>query len=152
MIKYYRGNKFPLQGMQERLLMALAMKDVDDVVIGAPYIITDDLIKSLNIKKVVHVRTREDQVKPEFAGIDPFEVPKAQNIYVELPAVENDLTLEDIARRIEANRAQFETKFNKRKEKQDDYYVNLKKSVSQMQAAADDSSPEHSNGFANSTT
>ena len=71
-------------------------------------------------------------MKPEFVGVDPFEVPKAQNIYVELPAVENDLTLEDIARRIEANRAQFETKFNKRKEKQDDYYVNLKKSVGQM--------------------
>lgn len=60
MIRYYRGSKYPLQGMQERLLMALAMKNVDDVVIGAPYIITDDLIKSLNIKKVVNVRTRED--------------------------------------------------------------------------------------------
>ena len=116
--------------------MALALKYVDDVVIGAPYIITDDLIKSLNIKKVVHVRTREDQVKSEFADIDPFEVPKQQNIYVELPAVENDLTLEDIARRVEANRAQFETKFNKRKAKQDDYYVNLKKSISQLGLSA----------------
>ena len=134
MIKYYRGSRYPLQGMQERLLMALAMKDVDDVVIGAPYIITDDLIKSLNIKKVVHVRTREDQVKPEFAHLDPFEVPKAQNIFVELPAVENDLTLEDIARRVEANRDQFENKFNKRKAKQDDYYLNLKRSVSQLKA------------------
>jgi len=133
MIKYYRGSKYPLQGMQERHLLALAMKNVDDVVIGAPYIITDDLIKSLNIKKVVHVRTREDQVKPEFAAVDPFEVPKAQNIYVELPPVENDLTLEDIARRIEANRAQFESKFNRRKAKQDDYYVNLKKSMSEVQ-------------------
>ena len=35
--------------------MALAIEDVDDVVIGAPYIITEDLIKSLNIHKVVHV-------------------------------------------------------------------------------------------------
>ena len=55
MIRYYRGSKYPLQRMQERLLMVLAMKYVDDVVIGAPYIVTDDLIKSLNIKKVVHV-------------------------------------------------------------------------------------------------
>ena len=46
--------------------MALSMRYVDDVVIGAPYIVTDDLIKSLNIKKVVHVRSREDQVKPQF--------------------------------------------------------------------------------------
>ena len=56
--------------------MALAMKYVDDVVIGAPYIVTNDLIKSLNIKKVVHVRSREDQVKPEFQDLDPFEIPK----------------------------------------------------------------------------
>ena len=55
MIRYYRGNKYPLQGMQERLLMALAVKYVDEVVIGAPYVITEDLIKSLNITKVVHV-------------------------------------------------------------------------------------------------
>ena len=100
MIKYYRGNQYPLQGLQERVLMALAMKYVDDVVIGAPYIVTDDLIKSLNIKTVVHVQSREDQVKPEHSDIDPFEVPKAQNIFVELPPVENDLTLEDIALRV----------------------------------------------------
>ena len=97
--------------------MALAMKYVDDVVIGAPYIVTDDLIKSLNISKVVHVTSREDQVKPEYRHIDPFEVPRQQEIYVELPAVENDLTLEDIARRVEANRAQFEKKFKTRKAK-----------------------------------
>ena len=60
MIKYYRGASYPLQGLQERLLMALAIKDVDDVVIGAPYIITEDLIKSLDIHKVVHVQSRED--------------------------------------------------------------------------------------------
>ncbi len=93
MIKYYRGARYPLQGMQERLLMALALKYVDDVVIGAPYIITKDLITSLNIKKVVHVQSREDQVKEEHAAIDPFKVPKQQGIFVELPPVENDLTV-----------------------------------------------------------
>ncbi len=100
MIKYYRGSRDPLQGMQERLLMALAMKPVDDVVIGAPYIVTDDLIKSLGITKVVHVQSREDQVRPEFRDLDPFEVPKAQGIFEELPPVQNDLTLEDIAARV----------------------------------------------------
>ena len=97
MIKYYRGDQYPLQGMQERILMALAMKYVDDVVIGAPYIVTSDLIKSLNIKKVVHVQSREDQVKAKFADLDPLEVPKSLGIYVELPPVENDMTLEDLA-------------------------------------------------------
>lgn len=130
MIKYYRGSRYPLQGMQERLLMALAMKPVDDVVIGAPYIVTDDLIKSLGITKVVHVQSREDQVRPEFRELDPFEVPKAQGIFEELPPVQNDLTLEDIAARVQTNKAAFEKKFKSKKAKQDDYYLNLKKSTS----------------------
>lgn len=43
--------------------MTLACKHVDDIVIGAPYIITEDLIKSLNIDKVVRIiNTDEDSV------------------------------------------------------------------------------------------
>ena len=118
--------------------MALAMKYVDDVVIGAPYIVTDDLIKSLNISKVVHVRSREDQVKPEHQHIDAFEIPKAQDIYVELPEVANDLTLEDIARRVQANKAQFEKKFRSRKAKQDDYYTNHKTRQSSSSSTGSD--------------
>ena len=94
MIRYYKGTKYPLQGLQERILMALAIKYVDDVVIGAPYIVTEDLIRSLNIKRVVYVETDEDRVKEVNRNIDPYSVPKKQNIFVQLPKIENDLTLE----------------------------------------------------------
>lgn len=87
MIRYYRGNKYPLQGLQERVLNSLAIKYVDDVVIGAPYIITEDLIRSLNIKKVVNVLSAEDQVMECHRNIDPYSVPKEQGIYVELPKI-----------------------------------------------------------------
>jgi len=40
--------------------MALSCKYVDEVVIGAPFILTKDMIASLNIQKVVHVLTDED--------------------------------------------------------------------------------------------
>lgn len=106
--------------------MALAIEDVDDVVIGAPYIITEDLIKSLNIHKVVHVQSREDQVKPEHRSTDPFIVPKALNMFFELPTVVNDLTVEDIADRVYANKARYEQKFVAKKAKEEDYYANLK--------------------------
>ena len=49
MTRFYRGDSYPIISLQERILMTLACKHVDDVVIGAPYIITEDLIKSLNI-------------------------------------------------------------------------------------------------------
>ena len=40
--------------------MTLACKHVDDVVIGSPYILTADLIKSLNIKKVVKITDTDE--------------------------------------------------------------------------------------------
>ena len=59
-------------------------------------------------------------------------------MYVELPEVENDLTLEDIARRVEANKAQFEKKFKSRKAKQDDYYTKHKSRQSSSSSAGSD--------------
>lgn len=59
-------------------------------------------------------------------------MPKAQNIFVELPPVENDLTVEDIAKRVLDNKSAFETKYNDRKARQDDYYLRLKKSISEV--------------------
>lgn len=51
----------------------LSSKYADDVVIGAPFILTKDLIASLNIKKVVTFSdSEEDNVKPEFSESDQF--------------------------------------------------------------------------------
>ena len=48
-----KGNNFPILSLNERVLMVLANKYVDDVIIGAPYEITADLIKTFNISVVV---------------------------------------------------------------------------------------------------
>ena len=57
--------------------MTLSCKHVDDVVIGAPFVITNDLINSLNIKKVVTiVDTDEDKVMKKYSKIDQFAVPR----------------------------------------------------------------------------
>lgn len=50
--------------------MTVACKYVDDLVIEAPYVITEDLIKSLNISKVVNVITDEDCPLPAFKDVD----------------------------------------------------------------------------------
>jgi ethanolamine-phosphate cytidylyltransferase len=36
-VNYYKGHNYPLLSLHERVLMVLANKYVDDVVIGAPY-------------------------------------------------------------------------------------------------------------------
>lgn len=73
MTKFYKGQDFPILSVQERVLMTLACKHVDDIVIGAPLIITKDLITSLNIKKVIQITdTAEDTVLPQYQQIDPM--------------------------------------------------------------------------------
>ena len=73
MVRYYKGEVYPIQALQERILMTLACKHVDDVVIGAPFIITKDLIQSLNIKKIVTITdTLEDTVLDRYSNQDQF--------------------------------------------------------------------------------
>lgn len=114
MIRYYRGQKYPLLCMQERLLMALSCRYVDDVVIEAPYIITEDLIKSLNISKVVQIITDEDAVSMEHSLIDPNSVPKQMGIYLELEKDADELTVEKIAMRVLKNKEALQVKFFKK--------------------------------------
>ena len=83
MVRYYCGQEHPIICMQERLLMLLSCKYVDDVVIEAPYIITKDLLTSLNISKVVNVKTKDDKVLPEHEQIDPYAVCKEMGMYIE---------------------------------------------------------------------
>jgi ethanolamine-phosphate cytidylyltransferase len=81
MCKYYRGDLFPINSLQERVLMTLSCKYVDDVVIGAPYIITNDLISSLKINKVVVITdTEEDKPNRLNAKVDQFKVPRELGI------------------------------------------------------------------------
>lgn len=65
MTRFYRGADFPIQTLQERVLEVLACKYVDEVIIGAPFILTQDLIKTLNVAKVVSFDTEEDCILPE---------------------------------------------------------------------------------------
>jgi hypothetical protein len=48
-----RGPHLPIMNCHERSLSVLACKYVDEVIIGAPSIISDDLIKTFNIRLVV---------------------------------------------------------------------------------------------------
>ena len=57
---FFKGSNYPILSLHERGLMVLACKHVDVVVIGSNYQVTKDMIKSLNIHKVVHVRSNED--------------------------------------------------------------------------------------------
>jgi len=104
--------------------MCLACKHVDDVVIGAPFILTEELIKSLNIKKVVSItNSREDPVLPAFTKLDQMEAPRKLGILheVNLEGEFYDITTEEIAMRVLKNKEAFQKKFDAKMVKQNSY-------------------------------
>jgi ethanolamine-phosphate cytidylyltransferase len=44
------GGNFPVMNMNERVLNVLACKWVDEVIIGAPFVITSDLLTTLHVQ------------------------------------------------------------------------------------------------------
>lgn len=100
----------------------LACKYVDEVIIGAPFILTRDLVTTLNIQQVVAFDTQEDCVLPVHAEVDPYAVAKELGIFSLMPKVENDLTLEAIAERVLAQKNDFLMKVAKKSNSEREYY------------------------------
>ena len=49
----YMGKNYPVVNLHERVLNVMSNKDTDEVVLGAPRVITKEMISTLNIKVVV---------------------------------------------------------------------------------------------------
>ncbi|CAF1617123.1 unnamed protein product, partial [Didymodactylos carnosus] len=84
---------------------------VDEVVIGAPYSVSLDLMNHFKVDLVLHGQTECD---PDADGRDPYEVPKTLNKFKQIDSG-NSLTTTDIITRIIENRLQYERR-NKKKE------------------------------------
>ena len=93
-----------MQSLQERLLMCLSCRYVDDVVIEAPYILTEELLVSLKINKVINVVSSDDLVLSEFESTDRFKVAKELGIYHEESVDQDELTVLKIAQRVADNK------------------------------------------------
>lgn len=105
--------------------MTLSCKHVDDVIIGAPFVITKDLITSLRINKVVVITdTDEDAPLRMFKDVDQFQVARQLGILEEVKVNDSfyDLTVEKIAQRVLQNKTEIEKKVQKKKVSEDQYY------------------------------
>jgi len=91
-----RGSKYPIMNMQERVLSVLACKYVSEVVIDAPYTITEELIDHFKIDIVCHGKT---PVELDENGSDPYEFAKKLGKYVEVDSG-NKLTTQIVVERI----------------------------------------------------
>ena len=48
-VNRYKGSNYPIMNLHERVLSVLACRYVDQVIIGAPYVVSEDLIKQFRV-------------------------------------------------------------------------------------------------------
>jgi len=122
-VNKYRGSNFPIMNLQERVLSVLACKFVDEVVIGAPYKVSRELIDHFNVDFVAHGLTR---VPADVNGTDPYEVPKSLNKFINVDSG-NELTTSKIVERIIENRLEFIRRNEAKEQKEIKIYEALQK-------------------------
>jgi len=114
-VNAYKGSNYPVMKLSERYLSLLGCKYVSEVVLGAPYSITQELIDHFGVTVVAQGKT------PVFEDpgteMDPYSVPKKLGIFREVHS-ESTLTTEEIVQRVLDRREVYE-KRNRRKEERE---------------------------------
>jgi len=114
-VNRYRGSNYPIMNLHERVLSVLACKYVNEVVIGAPFDVTSDLLDHFKVDVVCHGRRTDVVLGPD--GTDPYEAPKKRGIFKMVDSG-NTLTTADLVDRILRHRDEF-IKRNQEKEKKE---------------------------------
>ncbi|XP_065838995.1 ethanolamine-phosphate cytidylyltransferase-like [Oscarella lobularis] len=121
-IQYYKGGgNWPIMTLHERVLSVLACRYVDEVVIGAPYRVTRELISHFKIDVVVHGKT---PIILDEDGRHPYEVPIEMGIRKQIDSG-NKTTTGTIIDRLIQHRLKYEER-NKRKAEKTERETSLK--------------------------
>jgi ethanolamine-phosphate cytidylyltransferase len=143
LVNKIRGANLPLMNLHERVLSVLGCRYVDDVVIDAPWVITPEMVASLNIAEVIHGSYSDDgdndcnlldmNIKREEKtahDIDAGYIPSQKEryhyvmeagIYTEIQSP-TDFSLATILHRIQSNQQMFQVKIAKKKKAESEYY------------------------------
>ena len=139
-VNFHKGSNYPIMNLYERVLNVLAVKYVDEVVIATPWVVTEDLLKSLNISLVVQgtinkldleVVNKRKQSLDYNDNQDPYELPKRLGIYQEVPS-ERNIETQHIIQRIIDNRLKHMNKYDKNSKKEENYYANTKTYIEEI--------------------
>nr|XP_043625102.1 ethanolamine-phosphate cytidylyltransferase-like [Erigeron canadensis] len=123
-VSQQRGIHFPLMHLHERSLSVLACRYVDEVIIGAPWEISKDMITTFNISLVVHGTVSESN--SSLNGMeDPYKVPKSMGIFRTLESPKS-ITTTSVAQRIKANHEIYQKRNAKKEASEKKYYEERK--------------------------
>ncbi|KAK3022342.1 hypothetical protein RJ639_047047 [Escallonia herrerae] len=123
-VSEHRGTHFPLMHLHERSLSVLACRYVDEVIIGAPWEVTKDMITTFNISLVVHGTVAESNSSLNDKA-DPYVVPKKLGIFRTLESPK-DITTTSVAQRIVANHEIYMKRNAKKRASENRYYTEKK--------------------------
>ncbi|XP_061375464.1 ethanolamine-phosphate cytidylyltransferase [Gastrolobium bilobum] len=115
-----RGSHRPIMNLHERSLSVLACRYVDEVIIGAPWEVSKDMITTFDISLVVHgtVAENNDFQKEQ---CNPYAVPISMGIFKVLEST-LDITTTTIIRRIVSNHEAYQKRNAKKGESEKKYY------------------------------
>ena len=113
-VNRYKGANFPVMNLHERVLSVLACRYVDQVIIGAPYTVTAELLDQFKVDYFCHGMT---PISPDADGNDPYAVPKARGMFTVIDSVSR-LTSGKIIQNIIMNRLTYEDRNKKKEEKE----------------------------------
>eukprot|EP01121_Diplochlamys_sp_Union-15-3_P020058 TRINITY_DN76_c0_g1_i2.p1 TRINITY_DN76_c0_g1~~TRINITY_DN76_c0_g1_i2.p1 ORF type:complete len:373 (-),score=75.71 TRINITY_DN76_c0_g1_i2:71-1189(-) len=114
-----KGWGYPVMNLHERVLSVLSCRYVDEVIIGAPWSLTEQIIKNHNIKIVVHGTVFDYGNNQEDAHLDVsvYEVPKKLGIYREIKSPRG-ITTSDVVNRVIDNYKKFQERNRKKEAKE----------------------------------
>ncbi|KAK2981886.1 hypothetical protein RJ640_010403 [Escallonia rubra] len=115
-----RGAHRPIMNLHERSLSVLACRYVDEVIIGAPWEVSKDMITTFNISLVVHGTIAEDSDFQEEKR-NPYDIPSSMGI-LKLLESPLDITTSTIIRRIVSNHEAYQKRNERKAESERRYY------------------------------
>lgn len=114
-VNQHKGLNLPIMNLHERALSLLACRWVDEIIIGAPWAPTAELIKGASgyaIDAVCHGKTN---IITSDEQNDPYAVAKEMGIYEEIDSGFPDISSNDLIDRIMMRREEYEKRNEKKK-------------------------------------
>jgi ethanolamine-phosphate cytidylyltransferase len=145
-VNRHKGKNYPIMNLHERVMNVLSCRVVDEVVIGAPWNVTKDMVTTLNIRVVAggSITKLDDSVvddmndgvkspsdKLKFLSNDPYAAIRNLNIYQEIET-SHFLRTSDVVERIINNRLKYEKRNEKRSAKEVAYLTNQKQFIAEL--------------------
>lgn len=126
-----RGPHLPIMGLHERALSVLACRFADEVIIGAPQVITEDLLITFGINLVVRGSVHETAHRSSTSEAERYKVPRQRGIFQNIPSP-SSMTSATLIQRIVKNRTMFEERQSKKVKSEAAYYATSKQYVDEV--------------------